>query len=775
MSKISFNENWRFRNIEFENSEIISLPHDAMLFESRSENNNSGSAGAFFSGGIYEYSKKFNKESSWENKKVIIEFEGVFKDASVSINNNIVGKIENGYIHHKFDITDFLRDSENDIKIVVENNDHPNSRWYTGSGIYRPVWLYILPQNHIDRDNVKITTESINPVIVKADAGQNVNVSIFGTNDELIYHGSTNDPIQLEDVSLWSSDNPYLYTFRFELESNGQLEDAYEVKTGLRVLSWSTNGFTVNGITTKLKGACIHHDNGIVGAITLKELEYRKIKKLKEMGFNAVRASHNPMSNYLIEACDELGMYFIDETWDYWYNAKSKNDYSKHIEKNYIYDISTMIKRDYNHPSVIMYSIGNEISEPYDKKGLDFADKLITLCKSMDSTRAVTCGVNLMVLTSASKGKGIYKEDGGMREDSKSKEKLTSSTLFNLITYFVGTGMNKSSNSEKSNRITKPFLDKLDIAGYNYTSGRYKMEARKNPNRIVFGSETFPQDLYKNWKLVEKLPYLIGDFMWTGWDYLGECGIGSWSYIPEGRGFNKPYPWLLAEVGVFDILGYPGASAYYARTVWNTDAKSYVGVRPAKYGNAKVNKSVWRSTNAIDSWSWRDCDGNPTVVEVYSRGKNVTLFINNINAGKKSFRKYKANFKVKYSKGNMKAKIEHHDGSIEIIELFSSDQELTYKVEREQSITGTEIDVLNLSVVDKDGIVESNSDDEFELLVDGADLLGFGSAQPITESSFTTGKYESHYGRAQAIIRHNHKPYVIKVKSKKYGDKTFSF
>ena len=528
--------------------------------------------------------------------------------------------------------------------------------------------------------------------------------------------------------------------------------EAAESKFGIRKVEWNNTGLYINGVKTLLRGGCVHHDNGILGAATYDGAEYRRVKLLKEAGYNAIRSSHNPCSRAMLEACDELGVYMMDESWDMWFHHKSKFDYATHWRKNYLSDLKAMVDRDYNHPSVIMYSIGNEVSEPAKEEGIEKAKEMVRYLHELDSNRAVTGGFNLMIISSAKKGKGIYDEEsGGRKEDNDDKMKGMNSTMFNLIASMVGTGMNKSANSKSADEATSPLLDALDLGGYNYASGRYPLEGKAHPNRVIYGSETFPQDIGKNWEMVKKYPYLIGDFMWTAWDYLGEAGLGAWAYTDDGKGFNKPYPWLLADCGAFDIIGTPGAPVAHAQAAWEVDKKPWIGVQPVNHDNKQPAKGTWRGTNAIASWSWKNCDGAKAILEVYSSAAKVEVFVNGKSLGRKIPKLQKAIYKTKYVPGKLEVAAYDVSGNeIGRNKLISGEGALQImtNVQRFGDLSFVEI-----LITDKNGVVESNKDEMLTVSVEGGELLGFGSANPRTEESYLTGSYTTYYGRALAVVR----------------------
>ena len=638
MLQIDFCKDWKFRKKGEEECSSVTLPHDAMIYEERFAECESGSAGAFFPGGIYEYEKEFEVPSEWEGKQVMIRFEGIYRKADISVNGVHVGKIVNGYTERTFELSSVLHyGTKNTMKAVVDNSEVPNSRWYSGSGIYRPVTLFVLEPEHIELDGIRINTISYEPAKIAVSVKHTGGVaSVFVLDEGKVVAADAGDEVELEipDAKLWSEISPFLYTCKVVLKDGDVITDTREVPFGIRKIEWSPKGLLINGQETLLRGGCVHHDNGIIGACAYAEAEERKVRIMKEYGYNAIRSSHNPCSRAMLEACDRLGMYMMDETWDMWYQHKSKYDYAADFMDNYVDDIDSMVQKDYNHPCVIMYSIGNEISEPAKEEGIELARKMIKHVHGLDNSRPVTAGLNLMIVANAAKGQEMYNEDGGINEDTageiggESSEgapqmpdmSQMNSTMFNQMAMMVGAGMNHSADSEEADKATTPILDALDIAGYNYASGRYPLEGEAHPDRIVFGSETFPQDIPVNWAMVEQYPYLIGDFMWTAWDYLGEVGLGAWAYTEDAMSFNKPYPWLLGGAGVIDLIGHGDGSALLAKAVWGkNNGRIGIAVTPANHPGIEVIKSAWRGTNAIPSWSWKGCEGNPVTVEVYTK------------------------------------------------------------------------------------------------------------------------------------------------------------
>ena len=740
MNTISFNKNWTCNGVP------VTLPHDAQIAEKRGADVSNGGHG-YFPGGVYTYEKAFTAPAEWSDKTILVEFEGVYKNATVSLNGKELAFHPYGYTGFFVELEDLVYSAENTLTVVADNSKLPNSRWYSGSGIYRPVWLHVCEKNGLRPESVKISTVSINPAVVKIESPVSVKADVDGVTGE-----GTRFELTIPNAKLWSDETPYLYTAKI---TAGE-DDTLEIPFGIRQITWSNRGLFINGKETLLRGGCVHHDSGILGAATYAESEERRVRILKENGFNAIRSSHNPASKALLEACDRLGMYVMDETFDMWYNRKNPHDYGVDFNDWWERDTTAMVERDFNHPSVILYSIGNEVAEPFEQKGIDAGKALVELCHKLDPSRPVTCGTNLMIIGRAAKGQGIY-QDGEQKtgtEGKKQKEGGNASLAFNIMASFIGTGMNKGGNSKKVDELTTPFLDSLDIAGYNYGSGRYPLEEKAHPNRVVFGSETSPQDIWKNWQMVKKYPYLVGDFMWTSWDYLGEAGIGAWSYT-GGMPFNRPYPWVLAGAGVIDILGIPDGSCKYASTVWGLETDPVIAVRPVNHPGMRPSKSVWRGTNAILSWSWANCKGNKAEVEVYSDQAQVELLINGKSVGRQKVKECKAIFKVKYAPGTVTAVAYDASGrETGRSELVSADAPLKIAVRPEKTeVKPGEVVYVSVNIEGANGIVESNADRKLTVKVDGGELLAFGSANPCHEEQYHTGNFTTYYGRALAIVR----------------------
>lgn len=753
--KLDFNAKWQFKKAGDEEYRNVTLPFDAMLHESRGKGKASGSACAWFDSGEYLFVKEFHGEAEWADKNLVLQFEGVYRNATVLLNGEEVAYHAYGFTQFLVDITGKVKlDENNTIEVRVDNHEVPNSRYYTGAGIYRPVTLLVTEKTHIPYGGIKIETASIDPAIVSVEtthAGGSVNIEII--DGDHVVANAMGDCVMLTipNAVLWSDETPHLYTAIVTLSEGERTVQTETIKFGIRKLEWSNQGFFVNGKNTLLRGGCVHHDNGILGAVSYRKSEYRRAKLLKQYGFNAVRMGHNPASESFLDACDELGIYVLDEFWDMWETKKVKYDYSMNFQKGFKNDILATVVKDYNHPSVIMYSIGNEVADPATDRGLEVAKEIIEVVREADATRPITCGTNLMIITKAKKGDAVYKEDGGLGETEK---KPMNSTMFNMVASMVGTGLNRAANGSFADKVTTPFLDLLDIAGYNYASGRYPLEAKAHPKRVIYGSETFPQDIYKNWEMVKKFPYLVGDFMWTALDYLGEAGLGAWAYTEDAGTFDKPYPWLLADSGVLDILGDPNGEAFFAQAVWEVVDTPKIAVSPVKWTQTPI-KAVWRGTNALPSWSWSGCEGNNAVVEVYSPAAKVKLYLNGKCVGTQKVKKKVAKFEVKYASGELKAVAfdgKGKEAGTETLRSATGKPRVRITFE-DKSLQANEIGYVHVDIVGENNVVESNADRLLEVRVENGELLGFGSANPRTEESFLSGSYTTYYGKALAVVK----------------------
>lgn len=746
---IDFNDNWILTKADGK-QKTVRLPHDAMLEEKRYENCVNGKQCAYFPGGKYVYRKSFcvAKEDLYQYTAIL--FEGVYRYATVKLNGEIVGTNVNGFSDFTVELMGKLKEGENVIEVIADNTLTPNCRWYTGSGIYRPVQFIRKEINDIQ--GVRITTLSIHPAIINIEVQSQSHplVEIYdGTI--LLYQGEAGK-VEIKNAKLWNVDSPSLYQCVIKTEW-----DSEEVLFGIRVVEIiPKKGLLINGEKTLLRGGCIHSDNGILGACSFKEAEYRKVERLKQAGYNAIRCAHNPCSRYFLQACDELGMFVMDEAFDGWYIPKEYHDYSRDFYSDYEFSLTRMVEKDYNHPSVILYSIGNEVSETAEDKGIELCGKLRDFVKSKDNTRPVTCGVNLLIDVYAQLGFGVYKDKGEYKRQplpdktKKKKEKKSGSTFFNAMAQKLGRLMFFMSKLKKAERIAKKVADHIDVIGLNYGSSRYEIDGKKYPERMMLGTETMVNELPYNWLKVKEIPGLLGDFVWAAWDYLGEAGVGDWTYYSY-----KGLP-LLAGSGTIDLEGNITAESEFMQRVWGLKKEPFIGVRPLNHRQETPFKSAWRFTDCIASWNWQGYEGKKATVEVYAGASYVELILNGKKIGTKKIKDFKAIFKVKYKSGTLSALAYDKDHRKISENKLESGKEIQLTATADKTkLNEGELAYIPIKFTDENGNIVPYIEQRVEIALIGESvyLQGFGSAQGKTDETYSKPYHNSFRGSTLAAVR----------------------
>ena len=740
---LDFNENWLFFR-EGNASVPVTLPHDAMLTEMRRSTCRNGVNSGYFPGGKYRYEKRFALDASQIGKSIVLHFEGIYQNAVVSVNGTEACRHRYGYTPFDADISDLVQAGENTVTVTADNSLEPNCRWYSGSGIYRPVTLIVREKAHIR--TLRILTVSIDPAVIRVDTDGDT-VEIFD-GETLIASGKPGT-ITIPNAKLWSAEHPHLYTCVVKSATDERRESF-----GIRTLTWDAKtGLCVNGKRALLRGGCIHHDHGILGACEYREAEERRIRILKENGFNAVRVAHNPASRILLETCDRLGMYVMDEAFDGWYTPKTYHDYARYFEADWRNDLAAMVDSAYNHPCVILYSVGNEVTETASEKGIAVCATMRDYVHDLDDSRPVTAGINVLLDVYTKRGIAIYRDKGEYRpeplpEGKAYREKKTGSAFFNYWAGKLGGLMFSMSKGNTAGKIVDAIAPSLDVIGYNYASSRYDIDAKQHPERLIVGSETMAADLPYNWERVQKYPQLIGDFVWAAWDYLGECCMG-WTYQSY-----KGLP-LLANQGMIDSTGKPLASMAYLQTVWGLRNEPYIGVRPLNHAHETPSKGAWQFTDAIDSWTWHGYEGVKTTVEVYTDAAKVRLLLNGTEIGIKPVKAYKALFRVAYRAGTLTAEVLDESGTvIAKSTLVTGGAETVLSVKPEnQGVKVGELVYVPIEFTDPDGVLQPFMEQRVELSVSGGKLLGFGSALYKTDEVFDKPYHNTYRGRAIAVVQ----------------------
>lgn len=795
MKRISFNEGWEyamqsdgFLGTVTEEFRPVTLPHDAMICRPRNRDaagkNNSG----YYPEGVYEYRKRFTVPEEWKEKRIIIEFEAAYMQAMVYINGMFAGSHAYGYTQFYIKADAYLHyGEENEIRVVTRN--YKDSRWYSGAGLYRDVSLYTADLVHALPDQLKITVESadknravVSSVLTIVNEGistvktfiktefccqdgslaaeNKVPVTIFPGEKKVI-----RQRVSIPNPKLWNVDTPYLYTCRARImdkSAQNICRDETETTFGIRMLSLSVeNGLLINGVETKLRGGCIHHDQGILGAASIARAEERRVELMKESGFNALRISHNPASRALLDACDRVGMLVMDEAFDSWHMSKNAYDYSIIFNENWEEDVTKIVDKDYNHPSVILYSIGNEIPDTGNEEGAECSRKIAEKFRQLDPGRYIINSINMM-LSSIGAGSMIFFESQDLDINSTMAE--------------LGDNMQKQMAREELGDYTEESYGTVDVAGYNYADGRYETDHEKYPNRIICGSETFVNRIGESWPLIKKLPYVIGDFTWTAWDYLGECGIGKVDYTKNATWKYGDYPWFAAYCGDFDLIGTRRAQSYYRETVFGQADQSYiVSQNPSHYGKKPVF-TPWSFYDYVPTWNWKGQEGKAIVLQVYADADQVEVLINDRSLGVKQAGRecgFITEYETVYEPGTVTVRA-YKDGQKTGTNRLSSGGEGSLLLHADRKVLRADHrDLAFVSILhsDQNGVIIPNDDIEVSVTVEGAGVLqGLGSARPWGEENFYEGKCTTFCGKAMAVVRPECAgKIVLSVQSGRYG------
>lgn len=785
MKKIDFNQAWTFCRVGEETvKREVMIPHDAMISEKRTEDSAGGINTGWFEGYDYIYEKEFEIPDEYEKQEISFEFEGVYHNAEVYLNGEKAAYRPYGYTNFYIDADPYLKYGEkNQIRVIAHNADQPNSRWYSGAGIYRPVWMYVRPKQHILRNKIRVRTLSVDPAVIEAEVNTNapgkvkLEVVADAGSDVIIAaeihtDGKLTKQFEIPDAKLWSVNTPNLYQLRVTFvaeQENGQNKcmetDQEEVIFGIRTLKWDKEtGITINGERVILRGACIHHDNGVLGACCYPDAEARKIRILKENGYNAIRSAHNPCSKALLEACDRQGMLVMDEFVDVWYIHKTEYDYVNYFKEWWKQDLKDMVEKDFNHPSVLLYSIGNEVSETAQKKGIHLTKTMTEYLHRLDDSRPVSCGINIFFNFLSSIGFGVYSDKKAKKEaeqaektKGKKKKKAVGSQFFNDLAGLMGSGFMKTGATFYGCDVkTRGTFANMDIAGYNYGIKRYQHDLKKYPERLILGSETFCDDAYTFWEMAKKNPRIVGDFVWAGMDYLGEVGAGSWEYRDYAPEFNHGPGWITAGSGRIDLTGKPLAEAGYTKTAFELTNRPVIAVRPVNHTGEKHSPSAWKMTNAIESWSWEGCEGKVAEVEVYARAARVDLFLNGKKVGSNTLKNScDTRFKVEYQPGMLETVVYNQKGKeISRNTLYTAGKETELRaIAEEQSVQKDHLAFIRLQYTDKNGTVKPLKRGILKVSVKGGKLLGLGNACPYNEIGYCTNETDTYWGEALAVVQ----------------------
>lgn len=769
---ILFDSDWKFHRGGAQYAEqpgfddstwrTIDLPHDWSIEDLPGTNSPFNRdaidqvSGGFTTGGTGWYRKTFILPDEQNLKRIIIQFDGVYMNPEIWINGVYLGNHPYGYTSFWFDITKNVRFGKPNILAVKVRNEGENSRWYSGSGIYRHVWLKVLEQVHVEQWGTSITTSE--PVAGTAKVNINIKVRNQSANalkirivtrilnkkgEESDKNGSEqmiekeglsdfNQEFMVKNVDLWSTENPSLYTAISEIYDGDKLMDRTETKFGIRFIHFDEiNGFQLNGKPLKLKGGCFHDDNGPLGSKSYDRAEERRVELLKASGFNAIRCSHNPPSPAFLDACDRLGMLVIDEAFDMWKDQKNPSDYHLYFDEWWQRDIESMVLRDRNHPSVIIWSIGNEIPDKNKPEVVEVARMLSNYIHKIEPTRPITSAVNDL-------------------------------------------------NTDKD-----PFFATLNIGGYNYGSGWdsktdnvFDIDHKRVPSRVMVQTESFPLEAFKSWMDVSDHPWLIGDFVWTAFDYIGEASIGWRGYLQEQNFF----PWNLAFCGDIDICGWKRPQSYYRDVLWKENQLSIFVKPPKPSFEENPNRmfwSKWHWLDAVADWNWKGYENQPLHVSIYSSCAEVELFLNNKSLGRKKTDRsteFIASWEVPYQPGELKVLGYQKGKTVNTSILRTADEpgQIWLKADRINiKADGKDLSYVTMELLDDKGIRNPKSENLIKFDIEGpGKIVGVGNANPVSIESSQANQRKAWQGRCLVIIKSDNQQGEIHLRATSSGLKT---
>ena len=720
----------------------VDLPHDWDIFEGpNSGKGATGTGGGWFEAGKGEYRKRFtidNSQFTIGNSLVKLHFEGVYQKAEVFVNGQKAGQHHYGYTPFTVDVTPYInkdKKGENDVVVKVDNSEQPNCRWYSGSGIYRHVWLEIMPALHITENGIFVTTPEISAdkakvqveVMVQNESqtDRNATVVVEGQQQEVSLKAGESKAVTfsytINNPKLWSPESPYLYTASVALKDN-LLNSLSKIKFGVRSFSFDAEkGFVLNGKKVLINGACVHHDDGVLGAMAFDDAEIRKVRQMREAGFNLIRTSHNPTTRAFLDACDSIGMLVIDEAFDGWRTQKNPFDYSTVIDSCFRQDIHAMVLRDRNHPSIISWSIGNEVIERKDIRVVYTARQMKQAIHEYDKTRPVT-------------------------------EALCA--------------------WDRDWEIYDPHAEVLDVAGYNYMIFKHASDHERDPKRIIWQTESYPRDAFRNWAVVNDFPYVVGDIVWTGLDYLGESGIGRNYYKGEREGESwieggQP-EWHGAPCGDVDITGWRKPISHYREMLWNVDTPLYIAVKEPNGYHGEIHTTMWSVWPTWESWTWTGWEGKPVEVEVYTHEPEVKLYIDDQLIGTKKVSRdteFKAVFTVPYKVGTLRAEA---GGKSVTLKTAGEPARLRLTADRTvMTADGQSLSFVTIEVVDKNGTLVPEAAIDCEAVVKGqGQLQAFASADLKDTEPYTSPRTKTWKGRAILVVRSTQKKGSVNVSIK---------
>lgn len=784
MKCIDLNDGWLFTRVSTGERETVTLPHDAIINTDRKPDQRNYFLLAGFEGGQFLYEKTLTLP---EGRTCVLELEACYCMTKVYVNGVLAADHPYGFTPIQIELNPYMQKNR-EAAICVEVNipKEGHGRWYTGGGLYRPAHLYVGGEAYFDLYGLKITTLSHSPAVIRVDAsshgGDLLKLELLRKGkpvlsaEHAVLDGKASVELTVPDAALWSAEHPHLYELRATLCQNGKECDAVTESFGIRTIELKPEeGLFINGERVFLRGGCIHNDNGVIGVVGNDATELHRAKNLKRSGFNALRSAHHPMSRSLMKACDEVGLYVMDEAFDYWYRPKGGNPHTQRFLETFEEDTVLMVQDAYNHPCVILYSIGNEIPEAGSLKGVRVGKRIVDVIHSLDTTRPTTLCPSVHWLREYLDGTCYLDTD----EDewmAQSPENITADWQ-HYMKIFMGAVLNLP-DSEKGlsypptyikadEDATKNLYPYLDVAGYNYYEDRYEELHKLHPERLLLGTETRGTMIVDTMRFVRSHPYVIGDFIWTLQEHLGEANCCGMHYdSPEeqairdaGKDPGKCYPWLINYGGTIDLIGTILPSIHLYEFAWDEQKHGlYLASQPPVHDGRAPKASSYRWTDTVEGWTYEGCEGKPTFVDAYTDAAEVAIFINGEEAGRAKVKDYFVKIPCVYQPGELLGIGYDADGSElyrSIVRTAGKEARITAVPDKtELCADGQDFCFIDVSITDEAGTIKLLPERRVQIAAEGpVRIQGFGSAYHKNEEKYNQESHMSYLGRLQAVIR----------------------
>jgi len=762
-TRTSFNKEWKFflgdepgaKSPAYTDSKWrkLTLPHDWSIEGKFDEKNPAKPEGGGLPTGIGWYRKEFNAPTNFANRLITIEFDGVYKNSEVWINGKYLGKRPYGYSSFSYEVSKYLKPGKNLISVKVDNAAQPDSRWYSGSGIYRNVWLTSSAKVSVAKWGTFVTADQAGKVQIETQIQNKTLKAQFVSLVHSIYDASgklvsktkpTSVKIdtsgkmitsvdQIKNPMLWSVTNPKQYKLVTQILQNNKLIDAYETKFGVRTFQFDAEkGFLLNGKSMKILGVCLHHDLGALGAAVNVRAMERQLEIMKAMGVNAIRTAHNPPAPEFLDLCDQMGFLVMDEAFDMWAKKKTKNDYHLNFAEWHKRDLEDMVVRDRNHPSIILWSIGNEIREQFDSTGIAITKELVSIVKNLDKTRPV---ISALTETDSTKN-FIYQAKAldiyGLNYNHKKYKDF-------------------SKNYPGVKFLATETTSALETRGFYDTADTIRRWPKDGKTKFIEGNKEWSASAYDNvsaywgstheetWKEAKKYDHVSGLFVWTGFDYLGE---------------PLPYPWPARSsyFGIVDLAGFPKDSYYMYQSEWTE--KPVLHILP--HWN-------WEQGKSVEVWAY------------YNKADEVELYLNGKSLGKKSKQNDDLHvlWKVNYEPGTLKA-ISRKNG-IDVLTTEVKTAGIPAKIElvadrSKIKADGKDLSFITVRILDAAGSVVPNADNLVDFKVEGSGFIaGVDNGFQASLEPFKANYRKAFHGLCLAILQSTEKAGMIKLTATSAG------